>query len=267
VVTTPLQKPFCLFSARYVGQYTHISSISFSKFTNPAISASILQTLPYNPKPSAYIHLGLPIFLGSTKRAAFQSIIDQVHKRIDGWRAKTLSQAGRLVLIKSVAAAIPSYAMSSFLLPSSNCNKLDQTFKNFWWGFPPSKTRNLTLKSWDSLCLPKASGGLGFRKMKEVNLALISKLSWKLHNKSDSMWVSQMRGKYLSSGSFLSPPPPSSHSAPSGIWKGILSSQPIISLGACHRIHKHSPLSIWDAPWVPTLPTFIPSPAPHLTSP
>jgi hypothetical protein len=106
-----------------------------------------------------------------------------------------------------MAAAIPSYAMSSFLLPSSICNKLDQTFKNFWWGFPPSKTRNLTLKSWDSLCLPKASGGLGFRNMKEVNLALIFKLGWKLHNKSDSMWVSQMRGKYLSSGSFLPPIP------------------------------------------------------------
>jgi hypothetical protein len=104
-----------------------------------------------------------------------------------------------------VAAAIPSYAMSSFLLPSTICNKLDQTFKNFRWGFPPSKTRNLTLKSWDSLYLPKAFGGLGFRKMKEVNLALISKLGWKLHNKSDSMWVSQMRGKYLSTGSFLSP--------------------------------------------------------------
>jgi hypothetical protein len=34
-------------------------------------------------------------------------------------RAKTLSQANRLILIKLVAATIPSYAMSSFLLPSS----------------------------------------------------------------------------------------------------------------------------------------------------
>jgi hypothetical protein len=124
---------YCHWSGQTINP--HKSSISFSKYTNPAISASILQTLPYNPKPSAYIHLGLPIFLGSTKREAFQSILDQVHKRIDGWRAKTLSQAGRLVLIKSVAAAIPSYAMSSFLLPSSICNKLDQSFKNFWWGF------------------------------------------------------------------------------------------------------------------------------------
>ena len=243
---------------------THKSSISFSKNTNPAISASILHSLPYNPNLSSYIHLGLPIFLGISKRVAFQNILDQVHKKIDGWRAKTLSQAGRFVLIKSVAAAIPSYIMSSFMLPASICNKLDQSFKNFWWGFPPAKVRNLSLKSWSSLCLPKDAGGLGFKKMKEVNQALISKLGWKLHNNLDSLWVNQLQCKYLSTSSFLSP---SSHSSPSGIWRGILSSQSIISLGACHRIHKHSPLNIWHSPWVPTLPFFTPSPALHISSP
>jgi hypothetical protein len=156
-------------------------------------------------------------------------------KKIEGLRAKTLSQASRLVLIKSMAAAIPSYAMSSFILPKSIYSKLHQSFKNFWRGFPPTKTRNLSLKSWDSLCLPKAIGGLGFRKLKDVNLALISKLGRNLHTNLDSMWMAQMRGKYLSTGSFLSPPP---YSSPSRMWKGILSSQGIISLGACHRIHK-----------------------------
>ena len=120
---------------------------------------------------------------------------------------KTLSQAGRLVLIKSMAAAIPSYAMSSFMLPSSLCSSLDRMFKNFWWGFPSKKTKNLSLKSWDSFCLPKDQGGLGFKKMKEVNLALISKLGWKPHTNFNSAWVSQLQGKYLSSGSFLSPSP------------------------------------------------------------
>jgi hypothetical protein len=104
---------------------TQISSISFSKNTNPAISASILHSLLYNPNLSSYFHLGLPIFLGISKRATFQNILDQVHKKIDGWRAKTLSQAGRLILIKSMAAVIPSYTMSTFMLPASIYNKLD----------------------------------------------------------------------------------------------------------------------------------------------
>jgi hypothetical protein len=67
--------------------------------------------------------------LGNSKKRAFQDIIDKVHSRIEGWRAKTLSQAGILVLIKSVVATLPSYAMSSFLLPKSFCNELDRIFK------------------------------------------------------------------------------------------------------------------------------------------
>jgi hypothetical protein len=108
--------------------------------------------------------------MGNSKNVAFQSILDKVLNRIECWRAKTLSQAGRLTLIKSVAATLPSYAMSSFLLPNSICIGLDRIFKNFWWGFSPKKVRNLSLKAWDSLCLPKSVGGLGLKRMKDVDL-------------------------------------------------------------------------------------------------
>jgi hypothetical protein len=114
---------YCSWSGQSIN--TQISSISFSKNTNPTISASILHSLLYNPNLSSYFHLGLSIFLGISKRDAFQNILDQIHKKIDSWRAKTLSQAGRLILIKSVAAIIPSYTMSTFMLPASIYNKLD----------------------------------------------------------------------------------------------------------------------------------------------
>jgi hypothetical protein len=54
-----------------------------------------------------------------------------VLNKIEGWRAKPLSQAGRTVLIKVTAAAIPSYTMSTYMLPISLCNTLDRSFKNF----------------------------------------------------------------------------------------------------------------------------------------
>jgi hypothetical protein len=56
-------------------------------------------------------------------------------EKIEGWRAKTLSQVGRTVLIKAIASSIPSYTMSIFLLPKSLCTALDKSFKNFLWGF------------------------------------------------------------------------------------------------------------------------------------
>jgi hypothetical protein len=120
------------------------SSIRFSRNTNPSTVNLILEVLPFPSNSTKSIYLGLPILFGNSKKSAFQPIIEKVKSKIEGWRAKSLSQAGRLVLIKSVAATIPSYAMSTFLLPKSICSNLDKVFKNFWWGFPSKKTRNLT---------------------------------------------------------------------------------------------------------------------------
>jgi hypothetical protein len=121
------------------------------------------------PKQKLSLYLGLPILMGNSKKRAFQGIIDKVLGRIEGWKAKSVSQVRRLVLIKSVATALPSYAMNSFLLPKSLCSKLDRIFKKNLWGFPAKKSRNLSLKASDSLCMPKENGGLGLRKMREVN--------------------------------------------------------------------------------------------------
>ena len=196
---------YCFWSGQSINASK--SSIRFNKNNNPFTSFSILNILPFNPNPFCSSYLGLPILMGSSKQVAFQSIIDTIHHKIEGWRAKTLSQAGRLVLIKAVVATVPSYAMSTFLLPKSLCRKLDNMFKNFWRGFPLMKVRNPYLKSWDSFCSLKVFGDLDFKKMEDVNLVFISKLGWKLHSNSNSMWVSKLKGKYLLSGSFLSPVP------------------------------------------------------------
>ena len=140
-----------------------------------------------------------------------------------------------------------------FFIPNSCYKELDRSFKNFLWGFPSKKTRNLSLNAWDSICTPKAFGGLGIRKMREVNLALISKLGWQLLNNSDSLWVSQLQGKYLNSNSFLSPFLLSSSSS---LWKGILKSQSFISKGVCFKFTANL-LSLYGAPC--GFPPFSPS--------
>jgi ribonuclease HI len=183
--------------------------------------------------------------------------LDRVSQKIEGWRAKTLSQAGRTVLIKSVASTIPSYAMSSFLIPRSISTSLDRIFKNFWWGFPIHKSRNLSLKSWNSICSPKDEGGLGFRKMHDFNLALIAKLGWKLLSNSDCLWVNQLQRKYIKYGDFLSAP--ATHSS-SWLWKGIQRIKPFISAGACLRASRFSSSPVWTTSWIPTVPSFKPTP-------
>ena len=62
-------------------------------------------------------YLGLPSLIGRSKRVTFSYIKDIIWKRIQGWRNKLLSQAGKGVLIKSIAQAIPTYSMSDKTRP------------------------------------------------------------------------------------------------------------------------------------------------------
>ena len=232
-------------------------SIHFSKNSPSSVIQSICGIFHFKKASNSSKYLGLPLFFGKSKSAAFKDILEKVSGKIEGWRSKTLSQAGCSVLIKSVASTIPSYTMSSFLLPISVTSSLDKMFKNFWWGFPKEKSRNLSLKSWRSICLPKSDGGLGFKRMHDFNLSLVAKLGWKLLSSSNCLWVNQLLSKYVKYGDFLSSPTPSTAS---WLWKGIQKIRPIIQEGACLRVSRFSSGPIWTSNWVPTIPHFRPMP-------
>ena len=59
-------------------------------------------------------YLGLPVHVGKSKTATFAYLKDQIWKRIQGWNEKFLSWAGKEILIKVVAQAIPTFAMGCF---------------------------------------------------------------------------------------------------------------------------------------------------------
>jgi hypothetical protein len=108
------------------------SSIHFNKNIAPSIANSISSILPYKRTSISSKYLGLLLFFGKSKVGAFKDILEKVSWKIEGWRPKTLSQAGRTVLIKSVASSIPSDAMSSFLMLISFTSSLDRMFKKIW---------------------------------------------------------------------------------------------------------------------------------------
>lgn len=43
--------------------------------------------------------------------------------------------------------------------------------------------------SWDSVCLPKPEGGLGFRRLHDWNVAAMTKYIWALAKKADTLWI------------------------------------------------------------------------------
>lgn len=151
-------------------------------------------------------------------------------QKIAGWKAKVLSHTGRTMLIKYVASAIPSYLMSFYSMPLQWCKDIDKALKNFWWGFKGGSNRHLTLKAWNSICVPKSDGGLGIRLTSEVNEALISKLAWKMLTDRQSLWVRDLHGKYVKGREFWQV---GVGRKASWVWKSIVNSLHALSEGMC----------------------------------
>lgn len=77
-------------------------------------------------------YLGLPSFMGRGKRESFSYIRERVWHKIQGWKEKLLSQAGREILIKSIVQAMPSFTMGCFKLPKSLCKDIESLIRKFW---------------------------------------------------------------------------------------------------------------------------------------
>lgn len=108
--------------------------------------------------PGSY--LGLPTIWGKSKKEALSYIEDRVNRKSDGWKLKSLSPAGKEILLKSVASAVPAFPMSCFKFPASICNEINFSLGNFWWGENEVNPK-LHWKNWCSLGKAKTDGGLG----------------------------------------------------------------------------------------------------------
>ncbi|KAJ3687082.1 hypothetical protein LUZ61_016246 [Rhynchospora tenuis] len=135
-------------------------------------------------------YLGLPLTSARPNRVCFQPLLDKIQNKLAGWKGKLLSRAGRLVLVSSVLSSIPSYVMSTFLLPNWLLNEIDKARKRFLWGTNQSGGQRIHQIAWNRICLPRAFGGLGLLDFRLHNRALLLRWIWKLYAFHDSLWFS-----------------------------------------------------------------------------
>ncbi|KAL8156575.1 hypothetical protein AgCh_001610 [Apium graveolens] len=87
---------------------------------------------------------------------------------------------GKAVLLLNVAQAIPSYAMSCFMLPKSLCQELERMMNSFWWVSKGNNRKGIRWLSWENMSMAKGKGGMGFRDLHGFNLALLGKHCWNM---------------------------------------------------------------------------------------
>lgn len=130
------------------------SSMTFSKRTSTAKRNHIGQLLGVQVVSQHDKYLGMPAIIKISKEQVFTIIRDRVWKQINGWGEKTISRAGKEVLIKAVLQSIPTYIMSYFKLPGYLFNSIEKAIRQFWWG--SAATREMAWSSWGPLCRSKA---------------------------------------------------------------------------------------------------------------
>ena len=109
------------------------SSVMFSKNANANDKQHLMSVLELSVEARNEKYLGLPVYMGKSKEKTFAYLKDKVWRRVQGWKEKLLSKAGKEVLIKAVAQAIPSYAMSCFDLTKTLCDDISKMICRFWW--------------------------------------------------------------------------------------------------------------------------------------
>ena len=94
------------------------SSVTFSTNVDAQTKVTVCIIFQIQAEQNHRKYLGLPTLIGRNKKEVmFTYVKESLWHRLQGWRTKNLSRAGKEVLLKKVAEALSNYVMNIFLLP------------------------------------------------------------------------------------------------------------------------------------------------------
>ncbi|XP_026434772.1 uncharacterized protein LOC113332450 [Papaver somniferum] len=138
----------------------------------------------YASFPSIYLGLPLGDKVGGIQK--WGNTLEINGKRITSWNGKTIARGGKLTLIKSILASLPIYYLSIFLAPCSITKKIDRIVRNFLW--EDENRKRIHNIGWKLSSKEKEKGGLGIRRAKQVNSALLKKWWWRFGVEKEAFW-------------------------------------------------------------------------------
>nr|XP_027095012.1 uncharacterized protein LOC113715059 [Coffea arabica] len=231
------------------------SSVIFSKNVSITQKQDVCGKLGGMEEVKHGRYLGLPMVISRSKEQVFGYIKENMNRRLESWKNRFLSQAGKEVMLKLVTMAVPIYAMSCFKLPRKLCKDLSSTMANYWWGEANGKNKMHWI-SWKKMAQERKEGGLNFKDLEAFNKALLGKQIWRFITKPNLLVSRVLKAKYFSKESIFTCKVPSTAS---WFWKGLMSVRDVLEEGVLRRIGNGISTKIWEHKWIPQAPNGKPS--------
>ena len=207
---------------------------------------------PHSMCPFTY--LGFPLGDHMNRRSAWKPVIQKIQMRLALWKAKILSRAGRLTLIKSVLNSLPVYYTSMFKMPKAVAQEIVSLERKFFWSGANNENRGCPRIKLSDIELPKEMGGLGVGNIMHKNLILLFKWWWRYSEANNSLWKRILQSVYNIKG--LKASTDTFHNVKNGTWAHLLSSnaetskmRSIIEEGMGVKIGNGQSVSFWHDTW------------------
>ncbi|XP_027155078.1 uncharacterized protein LOC113755222 [Coffea eugenioides] len=229
---------------------TDKSSVFFSKNTTQLVREEVCHTMGSIQQIGQGQYLGLPMIITKSKEQVFGFIKNSIDKKLQGWKNKLLSQAGKEVMLKAVAMAMPIYTMSCFKLSTKLCRDISAKMADYWWGESEGRKRMHWI-GWKKLSDRRSSGGMGFKDLQIFNRALLAKQVWKLLTQPNLLVSRVLKEKYYPRQSLFSSKVPQNAS---WIWQSLAAVREEVQNGVKRKIGNGKGTRIWEDDWIPESP-------------
>ena len=102
-----------------------------------------------------FTYLGFPLGAHMNRCSAWNPVLKKIETSLASWKAKLLSRAGRLTLIKSVLNSLPIYFMSMFKMPQKIAKRIIKLQRRFFWGGTNGEYKCRPTVAWHNIELQK----------------------------------------------------------------------------------------------------------------
>ncbi|KAJ8752128.1 hypothetical protein K2173_001803 [Erythroxylum novogranatense] len=217
---------FCDVSGQQIS--AHKTKVYFSPNVSSTVRGTIASLSGFVQTTKLGTYLGVPLLHRRVTKATYSHILLKEQARLSGWQAEGLSMTVKIL--------------------KGLLRDIDRSCRRFIWG-SSEDCHCMHLVSWQQVCRPKLSGGLGLKNLGAMNAATHMKLGWSILKEQHKLCNQVFHAKYkvdqLLQHELTIP------SVASPLWRSICATFSMLMAGAKWMVGNGTQVCFWFDHWVP----------------